>query len=97
MKRLEEIKIVISDNESVILEEIEKIEARFSEESIEKELKVFQVVTEKHLVNSLKYLKGGNRWFSDPKVNLYIIAQVIFASKFTKLCGGSKMKQVSRQ
>ena len=54
---------MISDNESIILEEIEKIEARFSEESMEKEIEVFQLVTEKHLINSLKHLKGGKNGF----------------------------------
>ena len=42
------------------MEEIEKIETRFSEESMDKELEVFKVVTEIHLIDSLRHIRGGN-------------------------------------
>ena len=54
MQRLEDIKPSITDPETTLLSEIEKIQQRFAEETFNIELETFQAIKDIHILNSLR-------------------------------------------
>ena len=61
MQRLEDIKPSITDPETTLLGEIEKIQHRFAEEAFNTELESFQAIKDNHILKSLNTVKGGEK------------------------------------
>ena len=65
LARLEEIKPSITNPESALIGEIEKIEKRFAREAFDKELERFSIIKDSHILHSLLSVQGGDRKIID--------------------------------
>ena len=64
LQRLADIKPSITDPETSLLMEIDKIQQRFAEEAFDLELGTFQAIKDNHILRSLTSVKGGEKTYT---------------------------------